>query len=177
MPRAPSTSALKLAHADMTIRTAILDGRLILGDSALFAELTRALRREVSAGTRARVHRGQACRARRAAPAAGRVALSGRAQHQGRQGRAARPAYAALARQISVRARGRARGDGRTRFSRRRGAPPSAAARTSCGPCAATCISSPAGAEERLTFDVQPRMAERLGYARSSAGCAPSSAS
>ena len=40
-----------LSRSDMTIRTAILDGRLILGDEALFAELERRFRAEVIAGT------------------------------------------------------------------------------------------------------------------------------
>ena len=54
---------------------------------------------------RASVRRSQARRARRAAPARRRIALSRRAQHQGRQGRAARPPHAALARQVSLRRR------------------------------------------------------------------------
>jgi [protein-PII] uridylyltransferase len=43
--------SLKLARADITIRTALLDSRLILGDQALFEELTRRFRREVVSGT------------------------------------------------------------------------------------------------------------------------------
>ena len=43
--------SLKLARTDMTIRTALLDLRLILGDQALFDELTRRFRREVVNGT------------------------------------------------------------------------------------------------------------------------------
>jgi [protein-PII] uridylyltransferase len=42
---------LKMAHQDMTIRTALLDIWLIHGDAQLFAELTDRLRREVFAGT------------------------------------------------------------------------------------------------------------------------------
>lgn len=42
---------LKMAHQDMTIRTALLDIWLIHGDAQLFAELTYRLRREVFAGT------------------------------------------------------------------------------------------------------------------------------
>jgi [protein-PII] uridylyltransferase len=42
---------LKLARADMTIRTAILDARLILGDRPLFDELTRRFAEEVTPGT------------------------------------------------------------------------------------------------------------------------------
>ena len=43
--------SLKLSRTDMTIRTALLDSRLILGDQALFDELTRRFRREVVNGT------------------------------------------------------------------------------------------------------------------------------
>ena len=39
--------SLKLARADMTIRTALLDARLILGDEPLFDELMRRFQREV----------------------------------------------------------------------------------------------------------------------------------
>ena len=42
---------LKLARTDITIRTALLDSRLILGDQSLFDELTRRFRREVVSGT------------------------------------------------------------------------------------------------------------------------------
>ncbi len=42
---------LKLARSDHTIRTAILDGRLILGDAPLFDELMRRFRAEVAPGT------------------------------------------------------------------------------------------------------------------------------
>jgi [protein-PII] uridylyltransferase len=42
---------LKLARADMTIRTALLDARLILGDQPLFRELTLRFAEEVLPGT------------------------------------------------------------------------------------------------------------------------------
>ncbi len=38
---------ISLSHSDMTIRTALLDARLILGDEALFAEFQRRFRKEV----------------------------------------------------------------------------------------------------------------------------------
>lgn len=44
---------LKMAESDMTIRTALLDSRLIFGDSALFGELTRRFRAEVITGREA----------------------------------------------------------------------------------------------------------------------------
>ena len=43
--------SLKLARADITIRTALLDSRQILGDQGLYEELTRRLRREAVSGT------------------------------------------------------------------------------------------------------------------------------
>ena len=43
--------SLKLSRTDITIRTALLDSRLILGDQSLFEELTRRFRREVVSGT------------------------------------------------------------------------------------------------------------------------------
>jgi [protein-PII] uridylyltransferase len=43
--------SLRLARADITIRTAILDSRLILGDETLFGELMGRFRREVVNGT------------------------------------------------------------------------------------------------------------------------------
>jgi [protein-PII] uridylyltransferase len=42
---------LKLSRADMTIRTALLDSRLILGDAGLFEELVTRFEREVVRGT------------------------------------------------------------------------------------------------------------------------------
>ena len=49
-------------------------------------------------------------------------------------------------------------------FSRPRRRRASGAARTSCGPCAASCISMRERAEEVLTFEYQPAMAQNLGY-------------
>ncbi len=43
--------SMKLAQSDMTIRTAILDSRLILGDEGLFAELQKRFAAEVVRGT------------------------------------------------------------------------------------------------------------------------------
>jgi len=43
--------SLKLARADITIRTALLDSRLILGDESLFRELMQRFQREVVSGT------------------------------------------------------------------------------------------------------------------------------
>jgi len=43
--------SLRLARTDVTIRTALLDSRLILGDEPLFADLMRRFQREVVQGT------------------------------------------------------------------------------------------------------------------------------
>src|SRR5262249_45556263 len=43
--------SLKLPRSEMTIRTTILDGRLILGDVSLFHDLMRRFSREVVPGT------------------------------------------------------------------------------------------------------------------------------
>lgn len=41
---------VRLSHSDMTIRTALLDARLVLGDEALFAEFQRRFRKDVLDG-------------------------------------------------------------------------------------------------------------------------------
>ena len=85
---------IRQAKADMTIRTAVLEARYLLGDRKLFDELITRFDKEVVQGTGRRIRRRQARRARGAPPPRRPVALSGRAQRQGRQGRAARPAHA-----------------------------------------------------------------------------------
>ena len=101
---------LKLSRADITIRTALLDARLILGDAGAVRGADAALPARGGAAARPAqfveaklAERDERHRARR------RVALSRRAQHQGRQGRPARPAHAALARQVPLRRRRRSR--------------------------------------------------------------------
>ena len=95
-----------------------------------------------------------------------RLALSGRAQRQGGQGRPARPQHAVLDRQIRLSgATTRSELVGAGLFTAERIRAVLAAARNSSGRCAATCISSPAAPEERLSFDLQRPIAERLGYA------------
>ena len=150
--------------ADITVRTALLDARLIHGDGQLYGEFEERFRTEVVHGTaRAFIDAKMAehdarHRTRRREP------LQGRAQRQGRQGRPARSAHAALAVEIPLRP-GRRRGDGRRRhLHARRRSRPSGAAKTSCGPSAAFCTSSAAAPEEVLTFDVQPWLAAQLGY-------------
>ena len=100
--------------SDVTVRTALLDARLIHGDGQLYGEFEERFRTHVVARHGARLHRCQDGRARCAAPRDGREPLQGRAQRQGRQGRLARSAYPALAVEVPLRA-GRRRGDGRRR--------------------------------------------------------------
>ena len=50
MRPAPSINACASSLSDMTIRTALLDARLVLGDEALFADFQRRFRKEVLEG-------------------------------------------------------------------------------------------------------------------------------
>ena len=93
---------IRQAKADMTIRTALLEARYLLGDRKLFDELVTRFDKDVVQGTGRRIRRRQARRARGAPPPRRPVALSGRAERQGRQGRPARPAHAVLDRQICL---------------------------------------------------------------------------
>jgi hypothetical protein len=97
----------------------------------------------------------------------GQYPLRGRAQYQGRQGRACATCIrcsgsASTFYQVKTSAelvgKGVLSAEEYRLFVAGRGFP--------LGPSAATCISSPVVAEEKLTFDVQPDLAERMGYAR-----------
>ena len=102
MPPARSTNASAMRKADITIRTAILEARFLFGDRALFDELQTRFDDEVVRNTAAEFVAAKLAereeRHRRARP----VALSGRAQCEGRQGRLARSAYLVLDRQIRL---------------------------------------------------------------------------
>ena len=93
---------IRQAKADMTIRTAILEARFLLGDRALFDELVTRFDNEVVRNTAPAIRRRQARRARGAPPPRRPVALSGRAQREGRQRRLARSAHAVLDREIRL---------------------------------------------------------------------------
>ena len=155
---------IRQAKADMTIRTAILEARFLLGERKLYDELVTRFDKEVVQGTAARIRRRQARRARGAPPPRRPVALSGRAQRQGRQGRPARPAHAVLDRQIRL-SRARARGADRARRVRPR-------TNTRCSAAASDFLWAvrchmhfvTGRAEERLSFDIQREIAVRLGY-------------
>ena len=117
---------IRQAKADMTIRTAVLEARYPVRRPQAVRRDGRALRQGRGAGHRAGIRRRQARRARGAPPPRRPVALSGRAQRQGRQGRAARPAHAVLDRQIRL-PRARARGadrEGRVQPRRIHAVPP-----------------------------------------------------
>ena len=119
-------------------------GALPVGRRGALRRADRALRQGSGEGHRRRIRPGQARRARRAPRQGRRKPLSRRAQHQGRQGRPARPADAVLDRQVFL-PRQERRGTGRQgRLHARRIQPVPARPRISCGRCAATCISSPA---------------------------------
>ena len=155
---------IRLSRADMTIRTSILEARFLWGEQALFDDLMARFDKEVVKDTGAEFIAGQARRARRAPRQGRRHALSGRAERQGRQGRPARPADAVLDRQV---------------FLPRAHAPRSWSSRASSRApnidqfrkaedflwavrCHLHFLTGKA--EERLHFDVQREIAERLGY-------------
>ena len=91
---------LRMARADMTVRTATLEARFLTGDKGAVRQAGASLRNRDHAAHRPRIHRRQDGRARRAPQGDGQYPLRGRAQYQGRQGRAARPQYAVLDRQV-----------------------------------------------------------------------------
>ncbi len=93
---------IRQSKADMTIRTAILEARFLLGDKALFDEMVKRFDEEVVRGTAAEFVAAKLGRARGAPPPQRPVALSGRAERQGRQRRPARPAHLVLDRQIRL---------------------------------------------------------------------------
>ena len=102
---------LRQAKSDLTIRTGLLEARYLWGDAGVVRRAQKALRRRNRARHRGAIRRGQARRARRAAPPGRRQPLPARAQRQGRQGRPQRPAHPVLAGQIHLphRRRGQAR--------------------------------------------------------------------
>ncbi len=83
-----------------------------VGRGAALPGTARALRPRRGAQHRRGIRPGQARRARRTPPQGRREPLSRRAQHQGRQGRPARPAHAVLDRQVFL-PRAQRRGTGR----------------------------------------------------------------
>jgi [protein-PII] uridylyltransferase len=134
---------VRMAKGDLTIRTAMLEGRYVWGDQAC------SPKRRTGSGPkwwrdRAAIRHRKAGRAQRTAQAAGRQPLCGRAERQGGQGRPARSAHAVLDRQIHPQRpqRGELVDVG---LLTRRNTARSARPRTSSGRCAATCTPSPDG--------------------------------
>ena len=134
--------SLKLARADMTIRTALLDARLILGDAAAVRRADAAL----PARGRARARRAQFVEAK-LAERDERHRRAGESRYRvepnikdGKGGLRDLHTLHWLAKYLY--GKGLSAGAGRSRRSSPpTSTPPSAAARTSCGRCAATCIS------------------------------------
>ncbi len=93
---------IRQAKADMTIRTAILEARFLLGDRKLFDELVTRFDKEVVRNTAAEFVNAKLAEREERVPPLRSVALSGRAERQGRQRRPARSAYAVLDRQIRL---------------------------------------------------------------------------
>ncbi len=115
-------------------------------------------------GTARRIRRRQARRARGAPSPRRALALSGRAQREGRQGRPARSAHAVLDRQIRLPGARAGRADRSAACSTAReyrAVPPLRGF-----PLAVRCHMHfvTGRAEERLSFDIQREIAVRLGY-------------
>ena len=158
---------LRQARADMTIRTSLLEARLdhAATQRSCSRRCSARFDKEIVAKTAPRIRRRQARRARRARQARRRVALSRRAQHQGGQGRLARPQHAVLDRQIRLSGARSARTGRQRACSRSANSRCSRAARNFCGAVRCHLHFLTGRAEERLSFDVQRPIAERLGYA------------
>ena len=93
---------LRQAKSDLTIRTGLLEARYLWGDEALFRELKKRFDAEIVRGTAAQFVEAKLAERDAAPPPGRRQPLSARAQRQGRQGRAPRPAHPVLDRQIHL---------------------------------------------------------------------------
>ena len=133
---------VRLSQSDITIRTAILDARMILGDRPLFDNLTTRFAADVVKGSAREFIAAKLAERDERHRRTGEVALSRGAQHQGRQGRLAGSPHPAVACQVYG-ARDPARPP--TRYSRRPSNRRSVGARIFSGRCDAICIFSPAG--------------------------------
>jgi [protein-PII] uridylyltransferase len=154
---------LKLARSDFTIRTAILDSRLILGDAPLFEELMRRFRSEVIPGTAQRFFEAKLAerdeRHQRAGESRYRVEPNIK---DGKGGLRDLHTLHWLAKYLYGQGLGKPRVDS---------GPFTSAERATFRRCenflwTVRCnLHFLAGrAEERLSFDVQQAMSERLGY-------------
>ena len=167
---------IRQAKADMTDAHGVARGALSPRRPQALRRAGHALRQGGRAGHRRGIRRRQARRARGAPPPRRPVALSGRAQRQGRQGRAARPAYALSGSPNTSIACASARSSSSTASTTRASTAGFAAAAISSGRCAATCTSSPGGPRSGCPSTSSAR--SRCGSATPSIrACATSSAS
>jgi len=159
---------IRLSQSDITIRTAILDARLILGDRSLFEELGRRFATDVVKGSAREFIAAKLAerdeRHRRTGESRYRVEPNIK---DGKGGLRDLHTLQWLAKYLAVGSDGKAKDA--TIFT--------AAERSVFRRCeeflwAVRChLHFVAGRpEERLTFDLQPLLAERLGYARTRAG-------
>jgi [protein-PII] uridylyltransferase len=154
---------IKLTRSDMTIRTALLDARLVLGDASLFGDLMRRLSREIVPGTAQRFVEAKLAerdeRHRRAGESRYRVEPNIK---DGKGGLRDLHTLHWLAKYLYR------RGPGEARAEQSPFAPDEEATFRRCENFLWTVrchLHFLAGrAEERLSFDVQQAMAERLGY-------------
>ncbi len=149
----------------MTIRTAVLETRFLVGDKKLYDDLVTRFDKDVVQGTAAGIRHRQARRARGAPQAA----PDNRAISSSPMSRTARAGCATCtrcsgSRNMSIACATRDELIAQAACSTSASIAPSSAARTSCGRSAATCTSTRARAEERLGFDIQREIAQRLGY-------------
>ncbi len=150
----------------MTIRTAILEARFLLGDRSLFDDAD-AVRQGSRAGHRGRIRRRQARRARGAPSAA-----AGQSRYlvepnvkDGKGGLRDLHTLFWIAKYV-YRVREPEELDRAGRVRPRRNPGCSSAARISCGRCAATCTSSPAAPRSGCPSTSSASIAQRLGYSQ-----------
>ena len=133
---------IKLALADMTIRTSLLDARLIFGDARSLCGTHAALQAATSSPGTAKEFIAAKMAERDPAPHPfGVLPLQGRAEHQGRQRRLARSAHTALARDVSLWNGTRHRRPAARHLHACRARDVSSMRNVSSGPYAAICIS------------------------------------
>ena len=149
----------------MTIRTTLLEARPLAGDEPLADDFMARFHAEVAkADPRPFIAAKLEERDVRHAEG-GRLALSGRAQRQGGQGRPARPQHPVLDRPVAGAGQpaGRA-GAGRPADRRASGATFEEAFDFLWRVARPICTSTAGRAEEKLTFDLQPEVARRMGW-------------
>ncbi len=169
---------LRMAKADMTVRTATLEARYLCRRRIAVRQAGRSASRPRSClKERARIHRRQDGRARRAPRADGQYPLCRRAQYQGRQGRAARPQHPVLDRQILLSHHAPVPGWSTRACSRAAEYRLFERAEDFLWAVRCNLHFLTGRADEKLTFDLQPDLARRLRLRRPARHARPSSAS